>query len=161
MNNLPENNTSFNHIPSQDELLGVYFDSARSDPRSPLYERKLVKPKLHIFRVLFFLLAVSVLTAGIFVSVFLCSGSVLHSVLLSALFLLVVFICFAKNIVIWLVKLYQNIAPAKVRNKCRFEPSCSQYMILSLEKYGFCKGLRKGFARWRKCKPPNGGIDYP
>lgn len=161
MNNLPENNTSFNHVPSQDELLSAYLDSARDDPRSPYYERNLVKPKLHILCVLIFLLAVSVITAGVYISIYFCFDSVLYSSLASALFLLVVFICFAKHIAIWLVKLYQNIAPASVRNKCRFEPSCSQYMILSLEKYGFYKGIKKGFARWRKCKPPNGGIDYP
>jgi putative component of membrane protein insertase Oxa1/YidC/SpoIIIJ protein YidD len=34
-------------------------------------------------------------------------------------------------------------------------------MILSLNKYGVRKGLSKGLGRLKRCKIPNGGIDYP
>lgn len=47
--------------------------------------------------------------------------------------------------------------------KCRFMPSCSNYTILALEKYGFWIGWYKGFKRILRCMPdiPYGTIDYP
>ncbi len=66
-----------------------------------------------------------------------------------------------KLLIIFLIRLYQNIAPKKIRESCRFEPSCSEYMILSLNKFGVRDGIKKGIKRLGKCKPPYGGIDYP
>ena len=68
---------------------------------------------------------------------------------------------FAKSIVIWIVKVYQRYAPAKVRLSCRFEPTCSQYMLVAIDKYGIVKGVVKGIRRLLRCHPPNGGEDYP
>lgn len=67
----------------------------------------------------------------------------------------------AKKAIIWLVHLYQHRASDQVRLQCVFEPSCSEYMILAVEKYGAIKGLLKGINRLRRCHPPNGGVDYP
>lgn len=66
-----------------------------------------------------------------------------------------------KKIIIWVIHLYQKKAPYYIRSSCRFEPSCSEYMILSVEKYGCFKGVYKGIRRLLRCKPPNGGVDYP
>lgn len=66
-----------------------------------------------------------------------------------------------KRTVIWFVHLYQNKASDKTRLKCVFEPSCSEYMLLSIEKYGLIKGVINGIKRLRRCHPPNGGVDYP
>jgi len=66
-----------------------------------------------------------------------------------------------KKIVIFFIRLYQKTAPDRIRNSCRFEPSCSEFMILSLQKYGTRKGLINGLNRLKRCKKPNGGIDYP
>ncbi len=66
-----------------------------------------------------------------------------------------------KKILIYLVQLYQRYAPARIRQNCRFEPSCSNYMIMSIKKYGTKKGLLKGIDRLKRCKPPNGGLDLP
>ena len=62
---------------------------------------------------------------------------------------------------IGLIHFYQRTAPRRIRESCRFEPSCSEYMILSLEKFGLINGLKKGITRLKKCKPPFGGTDYP
>lgn len=59
------------------------------------------------------------------------------------------------------IRLYQQIAPHKIRNACRFEPSCSNYAILALQKYGFFKGWKMAINRLTRCKIPNGGEDYP
>ena len=62
---------------------------------------------------------------------------------------------------IQLILLYQYLAPVKIRNGCRFEPSCSNYAILALRKYGFLCGWKMAFNRLKRCKYPNGGDDYP
>ena len=70
-----------------------------------------------------------------------------------------------KKIILSSAKIYQRIAPRKIRLKCRFEPSCSQYMILAVEKYGAIKGVCKGIKRLSKCNDRGdglrGGFDYP
>ena len=66
-----------------------------------------------------------------------------------------------RNFTIGLVLLYKATAPMSLRNRCRFEPSCSTYMIMALQKYGFVIGLYKGIRRICRCHPPNGGEDLP
>jgi len=66
-----------------------------------------------------------------------------------------------KYILVFFIRLYQKTAPARIRNSCLFEPTCSEYMALSIKKYGVKIGLKKGIDRLKRCKIPNGGIDYP
>ena len=66
-----------------------------------------------------------------------------------------------KPFVIGAVLMYKAFAPKRMRDRCRFEPTCSTYMIMAINKYGLCKGFIKGVKRICRCKPPNGGIDYP
>ncbi len=56
---------------------------------------------------------------------------------------------------------YQKFAPNRVRESCRFTPSCSEYMIIAINKYGIIYGVIKGIKRLNRCKPPNYGDDYP
>ncbi|MFR8644648.1 MAG: membrane protein insertion efficiency factor YidD [Monoglobus pectinilyticus] len=50
----------------------------------------------------------------------------------------------------------------KGRPTCRFYPTCSQYAIMAVEKYGLIKGLFMAVWRVLRCNPMNkGGIDYP
>ena len=67
----------------------------------------------------------------------------------------------ARGIVTYLILLYQKFAPARVRRACVFEPSCSNYMLLAIEKYGVWRGVYKGIKRVLRCHYPNGGVDYP
>ena len=73
---------------------------------------------------------------------------------------LIYFAFIAKRTVIWLVHLYQNKASDKVRLSCVMEPSCSEYMILAVEKYGVIRGVFKGIHRIFRCGKEE-GIDYP
>ncbi|MDP2720576.1 MAG: membrane protein insertion efficiency factor YidD [bacterium] len=70
-----------------------------------------------------------------------------------------------KKLVIFLIKLYQKyvsllkglIWPLGV---CRFTPTCSTYLINSVEKYGVLKGAQFGFSRITRCNPFfQGGAD--
>ena len=63
--------------------------------------------------------------------------------------------------VIWMVHVYQRFAPDGLRLRCVYEPSCSEYMILAVKKYGCIRWLWKGIKRLRRCHPPNYGKDYP
>ena len=66
-----------------------------------------------------------------------------------------------KRTAIGAVLAYKAWAPLDVRGRCRFEPTCSTYMIIAIKKYGLVRGGIKGIKRIRRCKPPNGGVDYP
>ncbi len=83
------------------------------------------------------------------------------AVLICVAWSLLYFACIAKKALIWLIHLYQNKAPDEVRLKCVFEPSCSEYMILAINKYGVVLGVIKGVKRLLRCHSPNGGEDYP
>ena len=60
------------------------------------------------------------------------------------------------------IKLYRRfISPLKPAC-CRFYPSCSEYAILAIKKYGPFKGLIKAIWRILRCNPfSKGGIDFP
>jgi putative membrane protein insertion efficiency factor len=66
-----------------------------------------------------------------------------------------------KWLAIGTVLLYKAFAPMSVRKRCRFTPTCSTYMIMAIYKYGLFIGALKGINRIFRCKPPNGGEDYP
>lgn len=66
-----------------------------------------------------------------------------------------------KRFLIGLVLIYKVLAPLRVRGECRFHPTCSTYMIMAIQKYGILIGTYKGLRRILRCKPPNGGVDYP
>ena len=60
------------------------------------------------------------------------------------------------------IRIYQVTLSPLLGPACRFEPSCSRYMVESLEKYGLVRGLAKGLRRVSRCHPWNpGGYDPP
>ena len=59
-----------------------------------------------------------------------------------------------KKILISIIKLYQILlSPMLGQNKCRFTPTCSNYMIEAVEKKGLIKGFFLGIFRLLKCHP--------
>ncbi len=57
---------------------------------------------------------------------------------------------------------YQRTLSPLQGNVCRFEPSCSRYMVECLRKYGLLRGLGKGLRRIGRCHPFDpGGYDPP
>ncbi len=65
-----------------------------------------------------------------------------------------------KKIIISCIKFYRKrISPLK-QPCCRFYPSCSQYTLEAVEKYGALKGCFMGIKRILRCHPFNkGGYD--
>ncbi len=78
-------------------------------------------------------------------------------VICSVAYVLILF----KRILLTLIILYQKYAPEDMRASCRFEPCCSEYMRISIMKYGTYKGFINGIKRISRCHYPNGGIDEP
>lgn len=73
-----------------------------------------------------------------------------------------VLILLSRRILIEVIKLYQRYADEEIRRRCLFKPTCSEYTIMSLNKYGLIIGLYLGYMRvFRKCKGNIYRIDYP
>jgi putative membrane protein insertion efficiency factor len=64
---------------------------------------------------------------------------------------------------VWIgaIQIYQRLAPRRLRACCRFHPSCSEYAILAIEKFGCSAGVAKACTRILRCRPPHGGVDFP
>ncbi|MFQ5707927.1 MAG: membrane protein insertion efficiency factor YidD [bacterium] len=65
-----------------------------------------------------------------------------------------------KHIAIALVKLYQVFISPLFPPSCRFYPSCSEYAVQSIKKFGLLKGVWYTAKRISKCHPFHpGGYD--
>jgi putative membrane protein insertion efficiency factor len=66
-----------------------------------------------------------------------------------------------KRFLVILIRLYQKfISPVKGQT-CRFYPSCSEYSVQAIQKYGFIKGSWKSIRRILKCHPFHPGGHDP
>ena len=54
-----------------------------------------------------------------------------------------------------LIRLYQILISPYLGSNCKFSPSCSNYSIEALKKYGLVKGLYLASIRILKCNPWN------
>ncbi|MBT6120541.1 membrane protein insertion efficiency factor YidD [bacterium] len=65
-----------------------------------------------------------------------------------------------KTLVILLIKGYQQGISPFFPARCRFYPSCSEYMLQSVKKHSVLVGAWYGLKRLSKCHPfYNGGVD--
>jgi len=63
------------------------------------------------------------------------------------------------RILVATIRLYQRCSMG-TPPVCRFQPTCSQYAILALEKHGVLRGLWLGLRRLLRCHPFHpGGYD--
>ncbi len=60
---------------------------------------------------------------------------------------------------ILLVRIYQYVISPAIGPKCRFTPTCSQYTVEALKKYGLFKGGWLAIRRISRCHP-GGGSGY-
>ncbi len=59
-----------------------------------------------------------------------------------------------------LIKLYQNTVSKVLPSVCRFQPTCSQYALEAIKKYGFARGIWLAAKRIVRCNPfSEGGYD--
>ena len=63
---------------------------------------------------------------------------------------------------IGVVRLYQWTISPLLGPTCRFQPTCSEYFIRSVRKYGVVSGALRGVWRICRCQPfCKGGYDPP
>ena len=64
------------------------------------------------------------------------------------------------RLVIGMIKAYQVLLSSWMPPRCRFYPTCSQYMIQAMERFGAIRGVVMGMRRISRCHPWNeGGYD--
>jgi hypothetical protein len=64
---------------------------------------------------------------------------------------------FLKTLVILPIRFYQYaISPLLGANKCRFQPTCSHYMVGAIEEWGVLRGVWMGLKRIGRCHPWGG-----
>jgi hypothetical protein len=66
-----------------------------------------------------------------------------------------------KKLLVSGIKAYQCLSRACLFRNCRFYPSCSQYAIEAIERFGAAKGIIKAACRILRCSPATNGGDDP
>jgi putative membrane protein insertion efficiency factor len=61
------------------------------------------------------------------------------------------------NISVLLIKSYKYLISPILPPSCRFHPSCSEYAIEALGRYGFLRGLWLSLKRIARCHPLSAG----
>ncbi len=65
-----------------------------------------------------------------------------------------------KKFIIYLIKVYKKDISPMFPPRCKYVPSCSQYALEAIEKYGIIKGGLKSIWRILRCNPfSKGGFD--
>ncbi len=75
-------------------------------------------------------------------------AAALHSVMLKA--------------TVMVIRFYQRGISPLLGPRCKYYPTCSNYALEALQKYGFFRGLAKTLWRILRCNPfSKGGVDPP
>ena len=65
-----------------------------------------------------------------------------------------------KRVLLFLIRLYQKYLSPGLPRRCRFSPTCSQYALEAITKYGAVKGGWLALKRLLRCNPwSKGGFD--
>lgn len=68
-----------------------------------------------------------------------------------------------KKVMIFFIKVYKKFISPMFKSmgiECKYYPTCSEYMVQAIEKYGCIKGIYLGIKRILKCNPfSKGGYD--
>ncbi|MFZ2489884.1 MAG: membrane protein insertion efficiency factor YidD [Thermoanaerobaculia bacterium] len=62
-----------------------------------------------------------------------------------------------RGILLLLLRGYKKLLSPLLPPMCRFEPTCSIYMMQAIEKHGVLRGLWLGIRRLGRCHPFNPG----
>jgi len=65
-----------------------------------------------------------------------------------------------RKTIIALLRLYKRYLSPILPSACRFHPTCSEYMLEAVSKYGAMRGVAMGCRRLLRCHPFHaGGFD--
>ena len=66
-----------------------------------------------------------------------------------------------KAIVVAPVRLYQRAISPALPQRCKYHPSCSQYAVTAIRRFGILRGLVLTAWRLLRCNPwSHGGVDF-
>ena len=59
------------------------------------------------------------------------------------------------------IRLYQRTISPALPARCKYHPSCSQYSVTAIRRYGILRGLVLSAWRLLRCNPwSHGGVDF-
>lgn len=65
-----------------------------------------------------------------------------------------------KKVLLKLIKFYQTAISSRITAKCKYYPTCSNYSLEAIERFGAVKGLALSVWRILRCNPfSKGGYD--
>ena len=112
--------------------------------------REIIRPKTNILTAIKYLVVLEAITLLISfgaAKLLVFVGFDYSFAFLHFFFGLVLILMFIKRFSILLVELYQHYASEEKRRKCTLKPSCSEYAIIALNKYGIFTALKKIYIR--------------
>lgn len=120
--------------------------------RKYVMERPLYRPKITYLKAVIILLScvvISVICAMLLYKFVLRVGFFLPKIVYYISFFVFELLVVSRFVAIMIVKLYQHYAAEEIRRRCLLKPTCSEYAIIVLKKYGTVLGLIK---IWRRLK---------
>lgn len=65
-----------------------------------------------------------------------------------------------KKMAILLIRFYQLVISPLLPKSCRYTPTCSEYSIVAISKYGIIRGLYLSIKRILRCHPFSNNSGY-
>jgi len=67
-----------------------------------------------------------------------------------------------RGVVLAPIRFYQQFVSPALPSRCRYYPTCSQYAVEAIRRYGVLRGLVLAGWRLLRCNPwSHGGVDHP
>lgn len=67
----------------------------------------------------------------------------------------------ARSIAVAPVRFYQRFVSPALPRRCKYYPTCSQYSVTAIRRYGILRGLVLSAWRLLRCNPwSHGGVDF-
>lgn len=133
--------------------------------RQYVLKRPLFRPSItysKAFALIISIISVSILVSIILKKVLYALGFFLPSFIYYLFFFIVEFFLLLKLIAILAIRLYQHYAPEEIRRRCLLKPTCSEYAIIVIKKYGVIIGTIKTWRRLKyRCRGDVYYIDEP
>ena len=140
-------------------------DEERELVRKYVIERELYRPPITYFKV--FIIILSTILGEILIT-WLGFHQIVQKYYITKktiyliISILVFFIIDGRFFAILLIKLYQHYAPEGIRRRCLLKPTCSEFAIIVIKKYGLLIGGIKTWIRLNyKCRGNVYYIDEP
>jgi uncharacterized protein len=59
------------------------------------------------------------------------------------------------------VRLYQRVVSPAIPRRCKYHPTCSEYAVEAIRRYGILRGIVLAAWRLLRCNPwSHGGVDF-